>query len=325
MAACAAERRIDLKEHKNADAALKELRDAGGLADIDECTVEYAQHVTDESLRALSGSTRLTMLNLNACQDYTDEGLADLSRTCTSLRTLSLYWNVNIGDEGVTKITAANSSLTSLNLSGCKGLTDLGAAKVAHSCPKLTQLDLTRCPALTNPGLVELAKRCTQLVELRFYACGYIGNEGVSALLSHLHKIRLLDLCGSKEITDEALETVRGGGVKNLVKFNLGWCVKLADGSLAAIGEGCPNLQYLYLLGNTNMTTEGLKHVSRGCPKLCGLDICGLSKVDDRSNAAMKELFPNLTLLAKLGAAPYYDDESPDEQTHWHMPTSDSA
>lgn len=38
-----------------------------------------------------------------------------------------------------------------------------------------------------------------------------------------------------------------------LERLNLGWCVRLADGSLHAIGKGCPSLQYLYLLGNTNM------------------------------------------------------------------------
>mmetsp|Transcript_29445 Transcript_29445/g.68813 ORF Transcript_29445/g.68813 Transcript_29445/m.68813 type:complete len:325 (+) Transcript_29445:79-1053(+) len=320
MAAAAVTRRVDLKEHKDAGAALKELHEKGELADIEECTVEYAQHVTDEALRVLSGSTRLTSLNLNACQDYTDQGLAELAKTCTGLTTLNLYWNVNIGDDGVSKIVHANPSLTSLNLSGCKGITDLGASKVAHSCRKLVHLDLTRCVSLTNPGLEELAKNCTDLVELRFYACGYVGNTGVTALLSHLRRIRVLDLCGSKEITDDGINAIRYGGVKELRKLNLGWCVKLGDGTLQAISEGCPNLQYLYLLGNTNMTTEGLQSVSKGCPALCGLDICGLSKVQDRSSAAMTALFPNLTLLAKLGAAPYYDDEDPDEQVHWHAP-----
>lgn len=32
-------------------------------------------------------------------------------------------------------------------------------------------------------------------------------------------------------------------------------------------------------------------------------------QVADRTRPAMQELFPALTLLAKLGQAPYYDDE----------------
>ena len=67
----------------------------------------------------------------------------------------------------------------------------------------ITNLDLTRCCLLTNPGLVTLAECCPEIRDLRFYACGYIGNEGVGALIKNLRHMVVLDLCGSKEITDE--------------------------------------------------------------------------------------------------------------------------
>jgi hypothetical protein len=36
--------------------------------------------------------------------------------------------------------------------------------------------------------------------------------------------------------------------------------------------------------------------------------VFALGQVEDRSFGAMSALFPKLTLLAKLGQAPYYDD-----------------
>lgn len=194
---------VNLKESKNALEALKGLSATGELQGAEECILEYAQGVTDEALTCLSGCTRLTHLNLNACQDYSDSGLEKLAETCTGLVNLSLYWNVHIGDRGIGAMSGANPSLTNLNLSGCKGLSDAGLSTVARSSTMITNLDLTRCCLLTNPGLVTLAECCPEIRDLRFYACGYIGNEGVGALIKNLRHMVVLDLCGSKEITDE--------------------------------------------------------------------------------------------------------------------------
>jgi len=194
---------VNLKESKNALEALKALSATGELQGAEECILEYAQGVTDEALTCLSGCTRLTHLNLNACQDYSDSGLEKLAETCTGLVNLSLYWNVHIGDRGIGAMSGANPSLTNLNLSGCKGLSDAGLSTVARSSTMITNLDLTRCCLLTNPGLVTLAECCPEIRDLRFYACGYIGNEGVGALIKNLRHMVVLDLCGSKEITDE--------------------------------------------------------------------------------------------------------------------------
>lgn len=105
----------------------------------------------------------------------------------------------------------------------------------------------------------------------------------------------------------QGLEPCRTGTVSSLRKLNIGWCPKLTNGSLESLAKGCPALEYLYLLGNPNMTMEGLHSLSAGCSKLRGMDVCGL-RLPDRSMAALGPLFPNLTSLAKLGQAPNYDD-----------------
>jgi F-box/leucine-rich repeat protein 2/20 len=195
---------IDLREHKNGGGKIQEMADSGELRQCEDCTLEYAQKVSDDSLRALSIATGLTRLNLNACQDYTDDGLGALAKGCSSLTDLSLYWNVKIGDKGISSMVRNNTSLTKLSLSGCKRLTDEGAVEVAKSCVGLVSLDLTRCCALTDKALESIGQYCTLLEDLRFYACGGgFGDVGVGALARSLNRIQVLDLCGSSKLTDE--------------------------------------------------------------------------------------------------------------------------
>ena len=61
----------------------------------------------------------------------------------------------------------------------------------------------------------------------------------------------------------------------------------MGDETLEAVGRGCPNLQYLYLLGNKRMTLAGLERLSKGCPILCGIDICGPSTLTQDDNLPM--------------------------------------
>lgn len=64
--------------------------------------------------------------------------------TLPNLRSLSLYWNLNVTDASLFLLAANCSSLVQLNLSGCKLVTDDGLRSVVSSCPNLTDLDLTR-------------------------------------------------------------------------------------------------------------------------------------------------------------------------------------
>ncbi len=105
----------------------------------------------------------------------------------------------------------------------------------------------------------------------------------------------------------QGLEPCSAGSASSLLKLNIGWCPKLTDQALVALGRGCTALQYLYLLGNPNMTMDGLRSLAAGCSRLVGMDVCGL-RLPDRSMPALQPLFPALTSLAKLGQAPNYDD-----------------
>ena len=322
-------RELNLRERKDAASVIQELSDRGELGPICSLNLEYTE-IDDNTLDLLGKeATSLTYLNLNACQELTDCGLMSLAGNVTKLTNLGLYWNVKISDEGLQTICQSNTSLTSLRLSGCKRLTDFSVTSITSSCSFLTSLDLTRCPKITDAGLRTISSHST-LETLLLYACSGFGDDGVSALVGSLHNLPVLDLCGTGELTDEvwrndffspdqvklSLTQIDCGqgltpcstlSIPRLRKLNIGWCPKLTNKTLEALGKGCPALEYLYLLGNPSMDLDGLQSLAKGCTKMCGMDICGL-RLPDRSMSAMLPLFPNLTTLAKLGQAPNYND-----------------
>ena len=244
-------------------------------------------------------------------QECTDAGLQALAGGCSTLTSLSLYWNVKYTDVGISAVARANPRLQNLSVSGCKFLTDAGAIAITENCTALTTLDLTRCVMTTDKALISAAVNCRNLQTLLLYASASPGDQGVQTVLRNLTNLQVLDLCGAKDLTDEGFEPLlsgQPGQMPSLRRLNLGWCCNLGDKCLTGVGRGCPALLYLYVLGNKKMTMEGLRCISTGCTRLCGLDICGLCDIQDRSLPAISPMFPSLTLLAKLGVAPNYDD-----------------
>lgn len=73
-------------------------------------------------------------------------------RACPDLRSLSLYWNLNIGLETLTALAESCPKLERINLSGCKAVTDLAVERLARGCPQLTHVDLTRSAQLVQPS-----------------------------------------------------------------------------------------------------------------------------------------------------------------------------
>ena len=190
-----------LRESKTAHQALFRLAAEDRLGCLVSLNLEYAD-ISDSTLAIVGDgcSTSLTRLNLNACQALTDHGLFHLRRL-TNLTEIGLYWNVKIGDEGVESITRANHGLKKLSLSGCKHVTDEGVTSIA-TCKYLDTLDLTRCAKISDAGLEHIAKHCPSLRILLLYACSGFGDKGVHAVTSSLHRLEILDVCGTGKLTD---------------------------------------------------------------------------------------------------------------------------
>ncbi|CAI5470274.1 unnamed protein product [Closterium sp. Yama58-4] len=159
---------LSLQGATNASARLAQALPQPRFSHLEHLNLEFAQPITDADLLLLQGKP-LVSLNLNACQQVTDQGVTAAAKLLPNLRSFSLYWNLKVTDSGVKQVVLRCSSLQSLNLSGCKvthtrdrwasaahlsafdnlsgckNITDTSLRFIANSLPRLKSLNLTRC------------------------------------------------------------------------------------------------------------------------------------------------------------------------------------
>jgi hypothetical protein len=159
--------------------------------------------LTDEALRAVSGLTALTFLDLTHCENVTDKGLRAVS-SC--------------------------SALTSLRVTCCKLLTDEGLRAVS-SLPALTFLDLSHYYwKTTNEGMRPVSSPA--LTSLNLYGCCKVTGLGLRAL-SSLNSITSLNLGRCVRVTDEGMRAV--SSMPALTSLNISYCGKVTDETLRAV------------------------------------------------------------------------------------------
>ncbi|CAI5514797.1 unnamed protein product [Closterium sp. Naga37s-1] len=235
----------------------------------------------------------LVSLNLNACQQVTDQGVTTAAKLLTNLRSFSLYWNLRVTDSGVKQVVLRCSSLQSLNLSGCKNITDSSLRFISTSLPHLKSLNLTRCVQATDTGLKHITAGCTQLEELLLYALSSFTDESL-ATIGQLSHLRVLDLCGMKHLTDQGLEGI--SRCSNLISLNLSWCVLITDQGLIKLASSCHDLELLSLHGIRGVTDAAMSALSASSrTSLQTLDVNGSVGIQGRSHDQLNLLFPRLT------------------------------
>ena len=277
---------------------------------------------------------------------------AVLARASRTLRSLSLYWIPRLPSDAV-YAAAACTALTSLNLSGCtRAVDDSSLLALATSLgggggrgsggrgSGLRRLDLTRCQLLTDAGMARAFALLPRLVELRLYAvesfgdlaaralCGGGGGSGeggggenenaaaadAAADKPSLSRLEVLDVCGSRDLSDaaaaELVEKRCSGG--SLRVLGCGWVPNVGDLLAVAVGRCCgsgggsnpsppsppspSSLESLSLHGNRNLTDKGLDALVQGLAsskKLRALDVRGCVGVSEqrRTREALREAF----------------------------------
>ncbi|CAI7839300.1 unnamed protein product [Closterium sp. NIES-53] len=283
---------LSLQGATNASARLAHALPQPRFSHLQHLNLEFAQPITDADLLLLEGKP-IVSLNLNACQQVTDQGVTTAAKLLPNLRSFSLYWNLKVTDSGVKQVVLRCSSLQSLNLSGCKNITDTSLRFIANSLPNLKSLNLTRCVKATDTGLKHITAGCSHLEELLLYALSSFTDDSLATIgkLSHL---RVLDLCGMKHLTDVGLEGI--ASCSNLVSLNLSWCVLITDQGLIKVATSCHHLELLSLHGIRGVTHVAMAALSASChSSLHTFDVNGCVGIQDRSHDHLKLLFPHLT------------------------------
>jgi len=297
------------------DKGLKHVADSA--PDLEVINLSNCSKITDEGLQQLALKChKIHTIILSYCNNITAKGIQNLATSCPDIKTIDLKNCLNIDDAAIINLTNGCKKLEKISLEGCFLVKD-ASLKALEVCKNLKDLDLTRT-RLTPVMLKELAK-LTSLERLRVKECSIEEeNNELSLVASGLKNLKVIDLKQCSDIKDEHVKALTANN-KNIRTLILAGCSQLMAedyyeaAALQSITNGCPDLEELDLSGCwhindialkkfwnketksprlknikklslrdcTEITNDGLKNISRGCPTLEHLDLSGITTIDE--------------------------------------------
>ena len=140
--------------------------------------------------------TNLRVVDVEECEQYTDETAAVLARGCINLE--------------------------SLTLNGCESVTIAGLLEVVTLCSSLKSLSLLSVP-INNEVLIQLSLHCRNIARLHMFRCegGPITEAGIHALVEGYTGLTQFTISGGMvESTAPTLERLKEGKFYPHIKFN---------------------------------------------------------------------------------------------------------
>lgn len=195
------------KETAEGNPALEYL----GLQDCQRLTDEALKHVAD-------GLPSLKIINLSFCVSITDGGLKHIAKM-QSLRELNLRACDNISDIGIAYLTEGGSKVLTLDVSFCDKIGDQALTHISQGLFHLKSLSLSAC-TITDDGLTQITKSVHELEILNIGQCHRITDSSLKAISEQLVNLKAIDLYGCVRITTQGLELVMK--MPKLDKLNLG-------------------------------------------------------------------------------------------------------
>ncbi|KAI9329725.1 hypothetical protein BDR26DRAFT_872106 [Obelidium mucronatum] len=259
--------------------------------------------IRDKDIIAIANSPTLEKLSLHGCTGITGSTLHHVLESSRSLRELSLH--------GCTSISTLQSAfkynlapLASIDMRSIFSLVDINATlqSIFKTCRHSLQhvyipghflssdaftplinikpplpletLHIDSPASLTDTTLSYLSKHTTHLHSLSLNQAIHLTSPSLSALLSHMDALTLLDLSHIPSVDNYLLETLSTHGSLYLRTLKLRACLKVGDDGLKTISRAFPGLHDLYL-DYTCVTSEGVKAAMKsGC---FGLRVLSLS------------------------------------------------
>jgi F-box/leucine-rich repeat protein 14 len=172
------------------DESLKHI--AQGLVSLKNLNLSFCISVTDSGLKYLSKMPKLEELNLRACDNISDIGMAGLAEEgCCGLESLDVSFCEKIGDQALQHISQGLYHLKSLSLSSCQ-ISDEGLEKLAKM-KDLQVLNVGQCSKITDKGLEVLANELINLNSIDLYGCTKISSKGIEIIMK-LPKLKSVNL-----------------------------------------------------------------------------------------------------------------------------------
>ncbi|KAL3655240.1 putative VIER F-box protein 1 [Castilleja foliolosa] len=269
--------------------------------------------IGDDALILISLKFRnLTRLKLRACRELTDDGMSVFSENCRNLQKFSCG-SCSFGAKGMNALLENCGLLEELSVKRLRGITDGAANEIIRPgragsslkviCLKdlyngqcfgpliigaknLRSLKLFRCSGDWDKVFDAITER-TGLVEVHLERL-QVSDVGLLAL-SGCENLEILHLVKTPECTNAGLITI-AGKCRLLRKLHIdGWKTnRISDEGLIAIGNHCPKLQELVLIG-VNPTHLSLSKLATNCQNLERLALCGSETVGDTEISCIAE------------------------------------
>jgi hypothetical protein len=125
----------------------------------------------------------LQLLDLNHCDEVSEEGIVYVLMTCHNIRHLNLSYCLGLKVELDGLMNFDVSQLEVLNLSHTR-VDDRALRVISKSCHGLLRLLLINCQRVTQKGVKNVVENCTQLREINLYGCKVHPNFVASLELS---------------------------------------------------------------------------------------------------------------------------------------------
>ncbi|XP_038046356.1 F-box/LRR-repeat protein 20-like [Patiria miniata] len=242
------------------------------LADHDMLTPDYLPHVTYHLF-----SPALHSVKFKGCEQVTDAVLM--------------------------KLNDCKCQLESLYIGRCKMVTDVGLQALLSKQTSLKKLTLKNLPQITCKALEAVCCPDT-LVDVKIL-CSNISNKGIQSLVTKNPKICKLSFgTPTSKASDDVVPVCASALGSNLIELVISDLNTLSDKSLVSIGENCPNLIRICLMGCNKFTSEGLMPLLSGCSKLQELDLSFCYKALEPSSSNVLEHLPTSITSLSLSGLP---------------------
>lgn len=163
-----------------------------------------------------------------------------------------------VNDLGILLMVNTCSTLESISLGGFCRVTDSGFREILHSCSNLRKLKISHGSQLTDLLFHDIAATSLSLTHVSLRWCNLLTNPAIKKLSFN----------------------------KDLTVLDLRDCKKLGDQALIALSS-LSKLQKL-LLDGTDISDQGLSHLSHGKCQLVSLSLRGCKKL---TNACISSIF----------------------------------
>ncbi|XP_076940119.1 F-box/LRR-repeat protein 12-like [Bidens hawaiensis] len=193
-----------------------------------------------------------------------DSGLEILTKSCNSLKEVSLVWCDKITDHGIQSLTRNCRQLRALRITGCtkirgegfKGCSSTLACLEANDC--LIYAGLTE--VVSGGGLEYLNLFCRWPLSIRGRALASISSGRAANL-------KILNLWGCSFVRNDAIIHI-SKGCPLLQDWNLECCVKISIAGWESTGLNCQSLEKIHVNRCLRLCDRGLLALGSGCKRL---------------------------------------------------------